>query len=267
MPIAFVISLIIEVKRFRKFSIVVKSLDSVELLSSLSVCVSDKTGTLTQNRAHVASIIYGHDELSIYKEPASMIQLLAACYMCNNYRQNLYSNSIDCALHEFTERKVIHLSLDSMYQVVNEIDFKSVNRFQIKLVKPKNLLMHNLLFGNLTQKESLLLVKGAPDVLKIKCKYIIDTRICLNEEKKLSESIVNRIADIQDSWSNMGKRCLLICKKVIKDSDFNKIDDFEKYFKMECNDLTIIGLVGLCDPPREGLHNIFIFMVIFLFKF
>ena len=84
--------------------------------------------------------------------------------MCNNYNQNLHSNSIDSALHEFSKKNIVNLNLDDYYETINEIEFQSLHRFQAKLLKPKDIFIHNLIFGNVSANDKILLVKGAPGI-------------------------------------------------------------------------------------------------------
>lgn len=192
----------------------------------------------------------------LFKDASAMDQLIACGYLCNNYRLYLFCNSMDAALQQLAEKKGVN-NLDSLFVSIREIDFKSRNRFQCKVVKPRDLAIYNAgekVFGKLTAKDCILLVKGAPDVLRQKSKFVLDNvRIFNNGEGLLDEEIRNKMDDIQNEWSCMGKRVLMLCKKKLKEAELNHIKDFEKYFKTDCNDLTIIGMVGLIDPPREGV--------------
>lgn len=105
----------------------------------------------------------------------------------------------------------------------------------------------------------MLMCKGAPDVLLKRCAYINDP--AGGKPLALSDTIIARLTSVQESWAAKGQRVLLLTKRSISHhllSDAPAYDhpDFPDYVNMHLNtDLTIIGLVGLVDPPRADIPN------------
>ena len=97
-----------------------------------------------------------------------------------------------------------------------------------------------------------LIVRGAPDFLLPKCKFILDND---GSEMKMNDESLHLIEMKINQWSLMGRRLIMFCKKTFSDekleNDNMKYDiDFEKWFELECNDLVFVGLVGFIDPPK-----------------
>ncbi|KAJ5709919.1 Sarcoplasmic/endoplasmic reticulum calcium ATPase 1 [Penicillium malachiteum] len=98
-------------------------------------------------------------------------------------------------------------------------------------------------------KEQKLLVKGAPESILDRCSHVLQgsegTRVPLSKKhvKLLSEEVVE--------YGNRGLRVMAIA--VVHDISGNKLlknaSSTEDYTKIEQN-MTLIGLVGMLDPPR-----------------
>ena len=88
-----------------------------------------------------------------------------------------------------------------------------------------------------------IITKGAPDVLLKRCsKYLGD-----NEIKSLNTSTI-RIIETQNE--TMANKALRVIAVAYKDLDVlpNKIES--SWIE---NDLIFTGLIGMIDPPREGV--------------
>ena len=86
--------------------------------------------------------------------------------------------------------------------------------------------------------------KGAPDVLIKRCNYYSTQ----NGEKKLTPSEVSYIVKQNEQMAMMALRVIAVAYKDI-DILPQKIDT-----SLE-NNLTFCGLIGMIDPPREGVKN------------
>lgn len=78
----------------------------------------------------------------------------------------------------------------------------------------------------------------------------------------IKPSTAERLLQIQNEWCLLGQRVLLICKKKCQLDDVfgaeaakQSVSELEKYVH-ESEDFCIIGLVGIIDPPREGISDV-----------
>ena len=174
-----------------------------------------------------------------------ILQVLATCYMCNSLEsdETAMKNSIDTALSQFAKKNFKCNKLDTSYILVHEIEFNSMNKYQVRVMKANDSGLQGFLYGEDHAKDYLLLVKGAPDILRLKAKFIMDAN---GNRTHLDKTSMDRITEIQNDWCNMGRRVIMLCIKTMCQDLMNKIgDNIEKYFKVECDGLTIIGLIGL----------------------
>lgn len=118
--------------------------------------------------------------------------------------------------------------------------------------------------------KSLFMLKGAPDRLLPKCKYIVsDAKGTKNPQQKNSMTQVvitpahrEIIQKKLDNWCNLGQRVLLLSMKRQTESQTTDLlsksqTDIEAYVNSEaCDDMCLVGLVGIIDPPREGIADV-----------
>lgn len=99
-----------------------------------------------------------------------------------------------------------------------------------------------------------LMCKGAPDVLLKRCTSIIGPAGVV----PLSHDVLNRLTRVQEAWATKGQRVLLLAKRVVPTASLPDMafDDpaFADHVNMHVNqDLTVVGLVGIVDPPRADI--------------
>jgi sodium/potassium-transporting ATPase subunit alpha len=101
---------------------------------------------------------------------------------------------------------------------------------------------------------SLLTIKGAPDILINRCyKYTsID-----GETKVLDATTRATIEEIKNTWSSEGKRVILLARKIVPkenivvDPSSSRFED--EVMRLARTDLTLVGIVGIVDPPRDEI--------------
>ena len=105
------------------------------------------------------------------------------------------------------------------------------------------------------EAEPVMFVKGAPDVLFPACN---DALKADGSSIPFDNDILWQVSVLQSEWSSQGQRVLALCKKSL---DGLKIDtntpasDIEEMMYAELNDLTLVGLVGIRDPPRDDVKT------------
>jgi sodium/potassium-transporting ATPase subunit alpha len=83
-------------------------------------------------------------------------------------------------------------------------------------------------------------------MLLSKCAYAVNSN---GQAGPLSQAERNRLETIKDRWSGEGKRVILMAQKVVS-SDWIKAGVDERCaLQAAQNGLTLVGLVGLIDPP------------------
>ena len=219
LPAIVTIMLSIGVTKMAKKNSIIRKLPAVETLGCSSVICSDKTGTLTQNKMKVVEI--NSRDVNFTTELACM------CTDCNI----LYKEGKIEVTGEPTEVAIVNQGLatqkdknelDRLMPRVSEIPFDS-NRKMMTTI-------HQI--GNKYR----VITKGAPDVLLERC------HINTSEEKR----------QIQKENEKMAQKALRVIAVGYKDLDFlpQKIDT-----NTIENNLKFIGLIGMIDPPREGVKE------------
>ncbi len=227
LPAIVTIMLSIGVTKMAKKNSIIRKLPAVETLGSSSVICSDKTGTLTQNKMTVVEVNS--------KDANFTTELACMCTDCDI----LYENGNTQVNGEPTEVAIVNQGLshgknkNELYMAmprVNEIPFDS-NRKMMTTI-------HRI--GNKYR----IITKGAPDVLLEKCQKQINGA--------LGQATILEKAKIQKENEKMAQKALRVIAVGYKDLDFlpQKIDT-----NTIENNLIFVGLIGMIDPPREGVKE------------
>ena len=233
LPAIVTIMLSIGVTKMAKKNTIIRKLPAVETLGSSSVICSDKTGTLTQNKMQVVDIqdVNGNNSNKSFT-------LELGC-MCTD-SQIVTKDGREEAEGEATENAIVNAGLKigknkenlyRMMQRVNEIPFDSERKMMTTIHK----------IGSKYR----IITKGAPDVLIKRCSKYYEEGI----QKTITSKQLNGIDENNNKMANNALRVLAIAYKDV-DRLPNKIDseNIEK-------ELTFVGLIGMIDPPREGVKE------------
>ena len=216
LPAIVTIMLSIGVTKMAKKNSIIRKLPAVETLGSSNVICSDKTGTLTQNKMKVVEVRA--------KSPSLAIELATMC----TDSDILYENGKIQITGEPTEVAIVDKAIQdgknkndlySQMPRISEIPFDSNRKMMTTIHK----------YGNKYR----VITKGAPDVLLDKCIHV-DKNIVQKENLQMANKALRVIA--------VGYKDIDILPAKI-DSD-----TIEK-------DLNFIGLIGMIDPPREGVKE------------
>ena len=236
LPAIVTIMLSIGVTKMAKKNSIIRKLPAVETLGSSSVICSDKTGTLTQNKMQVTKIANINGETN---DKEYIKWLMGMATMCTDVEISRENGKIELT-GEPTEKAIVSKALDEgqnkneLYNVmrrVKDIPFDSSRKMMTTIHKMPN--------------GYRVITKGAPDVLLKRCNKVYDNGnvTTLDYSKtKLIENQNNKMAD-------EALRVLAIAYLDIPSLP-SKIDTET----VEKN-LIFIGLIGMIDPPREGVKE------------
>ena len=218
LPAIVTIVLSIGVTKMAKNNSIIRKLPAVETLGSSKVICSDKTGTLTQNKMTVVEIKSNNDNFTL--------ELASMCTDCDivyeKGKTEVKGEPTEVALVEgalkYNKNKT---ELYHMMPRINEIPFDS-NRKMMTTI-------HKL------DKGYRIITKGAPDVLLNRCNLSIGER--------------NNIECQNEMMAEKALRVIAVAYK-----DVSVLPQ-----KMESNfvetGLKFVGLIGMIDPPREGVKE------------
>ncbi len=217
-------------QKMAKENAIMKNINSVESLGSVSIICSDKTGTLTQNKMTVNDVYVNHTLVKPSEVPSerSGQLLLETCVLCNDSfltADQKVGDPTEIALVELARQYGKNEHDDrATYKRISELPFDSVRKYMSTL--------------QVINGEKLMLVKGACDEILKQCKSIL-----INDEvREITNEDVVKTLEVNEQFAENGLRVLGYA--------FKNVEHDVLSFEDETN-LTFVGLTSLIDPPRE----------------
>ncbi|WVW86130.1 hypothetical protein I302_108171 [Kwoniella bestiolae CBS 10118] len=284
LPASVTVSLAVVANTLVKNKVLCKSLMTVETLGSVNVLCSDKTGTLTENKMtvtnlavldHEMDITQARDRLVAGKDSGRTVEQMAAVMgVCNAATfdestmdqpvalRKVNGDATDSAILRAAESlRPVKDSLGEWTEVF-KVNFNSKTKYMLKLCRRSSAKAPLFpapcdTYDELGPSDYMLMCKGAPDVLLKRCAYINDPSG--GPPLPLTRDNIDRLTSIQEKWASKGQRVLLLAKRLIPHSLIPgemSLDqpDFGDLVNTDFNQrLTVVGLVGLVDPPRPEI--------------
>jgi Ca2+-transporting ATPase len=223
LPIIITMVLALGAFRLSKKHAIVKRLNAVESLGSVTVIATDKTGTLTENRMEVTS--FQPEELKNHT--------LEIGVLCNDAVQNetdFAGDAVDAALMRAAQRTGLDVkAIRKDTPILNEFTFDNVRK-RMSTVYQKN--------GQLRAA-----VKGAPESILPQCTQQIDGHTVAPMTDGARKAVLDRVAQMAAD----GLRVIALAERVLTESHPTQEE-------VESN-LTFAGLAGLADPARPEVRN------------
>ncbi|NQU79187.1 cation-transporting P-type ATPase [Candidatus Woesearchaeota archaeon] len=231
------LTLSLAAKRIAKRNVLVKNMDAIETVGSLTVICSDKTGTLTENNLHVHGFhinnrFYDYDyhkglisldgknaREGYIKGSVDFSDILVLCNNSTYSKDRKFGDPTDICLKEYVSAFHNISYIENIHQRLDEIPFSSETKFMATLNKFRD--------------GKRVYMKGAPEVILSKCDNIFHEGRLL----KLSEKRKREILSVNLNYSKAGFRVLGCAIQ-----DASRIVD---------SGYTFYGLIVMQDPPRK----------------
>jgi Ca2+-transporting ATPase len=266
LPAITTITLALGMQRMAKRGAIIRKLAAVETLGSATVICTDKTGTLTQNEMTVREVYAGGERYKVtgtgYDPKGEVVasdgravshatgpldDLLASVALCNNAvlqmrdgAWRVQGDPTEGALLTLAAKGGVTRELvTSSHQIVKELPFDS-DRKRMTIVA-----------FDATGRE-IVHSKGSADVLVPLCSRFETS----GGPKALDEAARKTILDEADRMSSQALRVLAVARRElgrVSDPPASAGDD-RPSMDIETR-LTFVGLVGMIDPPREGVKE------------
>ncbi|MBL4937968.1 calcium-translocating P-type ATPase, SERCA-type [Clostridium sp. YIM B02515] len=232
------VALALGVSRMLKRNSLVRKLPAVETLGCTSIICSDKTGTLTQNNMTV-KVVYSNDSTyNVDKDGVPSNDLLRRAFVyCNDCsyddkesstQKSLFGDPTETALIKvFFKETKSYINFLSNAKRTYDIPFDSDRKMMSVIIREA--------------KKDCCYVKGAPERLIERCKYILIN----GEVKPLTSYYKEKILSAVEAMSFNALRCIAAA---YKDTDLIKGSSLE-------NDLIFLGVAGIIDPPRKEVKD------------
>ncbi|WP_026089279.1 MULTISPECIES: cation-translocating P-type ATPase [Bacillus] len=258
LPAIVTVALSLGVQRMIKQKAIVRKLPAVETLGCASVICSDKTGTMTQNKMTVTTIwnsgktyllsgkgneaegAFYENDRELNSLPKSLQQLLTFGLLCNS--SDVRSKDGKLVIDGSATEGAIHIAaikagitkhqLMKQFKIIKEFPFDSTRKMMSVIIQDE----HGKKFA---------ITKGAPDVLLGKCKSILwDERV-----QRMDQSIAQEVQISIDDMASHALRTIAVgYKPLTSQSAYINENDIEQ-------ELTLIGLQGMIDPPRPEVKE------------
>lgn len=252
LPAAATVNFAMGINRMKKDHIIVRHLQAVETLGAVQTICLDKTGTITQNKMKVSSLFVGSQWMQLQnnqltaqgleiqhgvnEELTMLLQVCAMCAetkingVCSDGRLDISGSATESALTELVDLAGINVKTTRKAFPLLETIHRSEKRlFMSTLHKADN-------------KRKLLLVKGSPLEVLGNSSSFMDNSIT----REMTGEMKEQVSRSNETMAKEGQRVLGFAYRFIDETHEGEM----------AQDLIWLGLIGMTDPPREGIKDL-----------
>lgn len=238
LPMTVTILLTSAAKRMAKKNVLVKNLQAVETLGSLTVIATDKTGTLTKNQMEVVGAWVDGQLIEDVSENSEVDAYLVRCFAAStliklDWKQDvpedlskINADATEMGLFRHAVRRKFEFNtFFQNIERVHEIPFDSARKWNLTVIKENGRLR--------------VYIKGAPDKLV--------------PSSTLSDDQKSRFEEAYRHFASNGQRLMGFASKEIQVSELDPYrgDPFE----LDLHDFEFHGMYSIYDPPKEGVDE------------
>lgn len=237
LPVSITATLTIGVQQMSKRKTIVKQLAAIETLGATQIICSDKTGTITTNQMTLVEI-YANDKsyLNVKKSSADLEMLQNVLALCNNNEVNVKQDGefigdpVEIAMSKYLNNLNIKLSTQrEKYPRLSEIPFDSTRKMMSTI--------------NEIDGKTLMLTKGSLGAILEKCtKYYKN-----GKTYKMTKHIAHKYLAKEKLMSKKAYKVMACC--------FKEVEKQKSYSTDDENGFTLLGIIGLADPPKDGVKE------------
>ncbi|KAI8913698.1 hypothetical protein EDD86DRAFT_223758 [Gorgonomyces haynaldii] len=263
LPLTVTLILAISGRRMTDQQVLVKDLHGLETLGGITLLATDKTGTLTKNKMTAIQVwlngfMYfcgktvppGSKQLKL--DVSGVAQLMHVCVTCSRAKFDrndvpidervIIGDATEAGLLSFAAKRLNNIDrLGDMYPKIFEVPFSSETKYHLTIHRKSHA------NGGIT-----LHIKGAPEVIKRLCSSVwVEGKIVQwTDEEKLK---------FDAACVDMAQNGIRVIACAIMQLPGTKYPDNYKFDATKANypqeGYTMLGLVGLEDPPKEEVRG------------
>ena len=237
LPVSITATLTIGVQQMSKRKTVVKQLSAIETLGATQIICTDKTGTITTNQMTLVEI-YANDTLyKNVKMPHKHFEMLEnVLALCNTtehdvkHKGEFIGDPVEIALSKYLYNKNINIdTIRNNYPRIGEIPFDSTRKMMSTI--------HEI------NSQTFMLTKGTLSEILAKSKQYIKNGKVLSLTKHAKHKFLTK----EQYMSKKSYKVLALAYKPIEKKTSYTTEDEQ--------DFVLIGIVGMIDPPKDGVKE------------
>jgi Ca2+-transporting ATPase len=251
LPLAVTLTLAFSMKRMMDDQAMVRKLSACETMGSATTICTDKTGTLTLNKMKVTEFWLGKDAV---KDDGPSLDMEGNVLKLLQQAIGLNTTGTIYKQHSASEPEI---SGSPTEKAILSWAFSNLD-LNIEEVKKNNKIIHVEIFNSVKKRSGLLVKsnnenkidthwKGAAEMILTSCSSYYNKagmlKVMDTEERQQLETIIKNMAA-------KSLRCIAFAYKEKGEESRQVLEN-----NLEENGLTLLGIIGLKDPCREGVRR------------